>query len=416
MFFFFDFSSVFFLFFLFFVSVPMSCTVTIVGGGNSGHVCASLIHANTGGRCKVQLLSSRSDIWSTTPLVRFPDGSLQEGLISLVSSDPADVIPNADLVLWTGPVSATKSVFELIAPYLDTKKTVLGTIFGQGLVHVLAKRVFPGEGLKFFALRNIPWLCRTVTPGVECEVVGAKKSIEVAVSENLDASWVQEELYPLFAVKGCPRLDVLPNFAAIVFNPANQIIHPAVYFSHFRKWRKGTFLPIEETPNEWLYRDMSELAGTILDTLDEELQRIKNAYVAVTNDTASNTFILTLKSRLLAQYGTQIRDTSTMAKLVGTNAAYALAKTPMIRSPEGGCAPNPTHRVVVDDIGFGLCVLVDIAERLNIATPMMKFLIQWHQEMMGKEYLKDGKMQGKDVEADLVLLGPADPISALAKL
>jgi hypothetical protein len=121
---------------------------------------------------------------------------------------------------------------------------------------------------------------------------------------------------------------------------------------------------------------------------------------------------LPLKDRLLIQYGDQIKDKSTMAKIVGTNAAYAMAKTPMIRTAMG-VAPNPQHRVVVDDIGWGLCVLVSIADRLNVPAHMMKMLISWHQELMGKEYLLNGKLAGKDCP-ELVLLSSSDPLELVA--
>ena len=395
------------------VTASHPLVVTIIGGGNSGHVCASLIHGNTSGSVQVNLLTSKPALWSSTPTVRFPDASSQQGLITTISSDPAKVLPQSDIVLWTGPVNATKAVFEMVRPYIDPKKTVVGTIFAQGLTHILAYRIF-GPEMKFFALRNIPWLCRTVTPGKECEIVGPKTSIEVALV-NITEDWVKKHLQPLFVVQqsGEPVINVIPDFVPIVLNPANQLIHPAVYYCHFRKYVKGRSLSGADEPNEWLYRDMSELAGCILQQLDEELQAIKAEYFSKTGN-KSCLSVLPLRDRLLIQYGDQIKDKSTMAKLVGTNSAYAMAKTPMIRTPSG-VAPNATHRVVVDDIGWGLCVLVSIAERLNVPTHMMKMMITWHQELMEKEYLVNGKIAGRDV-GELVLIGPNDPFELVARI
>jgi len=75
--------------------------------------------------------------------------------------------------------------------------------------------------------------------------------------------------------------------------------------------------------------------------------------------------------------------------------------------------------VVVDDIGWGLCVLISIAERLEAAgiktpTTMMRTMVEWHQQMIGKEFLFNGKLRGRDC-ADLVLLRPDDPIELVAK-
>eukprot|EP00439_Symbiodinium_sp_Y106_P048552 s595_g6.t1 len=396
-----------------------SVVVTLVAAGNSGHVCAALINGNTGGRVKVQLLTSRPELFSSLrPLVHFPDGQTQEGVLHRVSRNPAELIPNSDIVLWTGPVTSTKEVFENLRPYLDPQKTCIGTIFAQGLVHVLAQRTF-GPSIRFFALRNIPWLCRVVKVGAECEIVGAKSSIGV-MTMNLTKEWVKTELEPLFLVKKMgkhePVIELLPDFCPIVFNPANQIIHPARYWAMFRNWN-GQPLRKDMEPPEWLYRDMDETAGQVLEVLDEELQHLKDAFHQATGAEGCQ-HVIPLATRLLEQYGDQIADKSTMAKMVGTNKAYSMARTPVLRSKQG-VMPHPTHRVVTDDIGWGLCVLVSIAERLQVLgfptpTTMMRMLIEWHQKLMGKEYLYNGQLRGRDC-TELVLLGPGDDLVLVAK-
>lgn len=55
-------------------------------------------------------------------------------------------------------------------------------------------------------------------------------------------------------------LELLPDFCPVVFNPANQIIHPARYWAMFRNWR-GRPLGASEEPPEWLYRDMDGRFG-----------------------------------------------------------------------------------------------------------------------------------------------------------
>lgn len=394
-------------------------TVTLIASGNSGHVCAALFQGNTGGRVRTQVLTSQPQVWtSRRPKVRFPDGSEQVGFIDTVSDDPAELIPKSDIVLWTGPVTATKEMFELIREFVDPRRTVVGTIFAQGLVHLLAHRTF-GSQLRFFALRNIPWLCRIVRTGSESEIVGTKSSIGVTTI-NLSEAWVKSELEPLFYVrkgsKAEPVLEMLPDFCPIVFNPANQIIHPARYWALFRNWH-GEPLKGAEEPSEWLYRDMDEVAGQMLEVLDEELQQLKNAYAKATG-AAGCECVIPLRDRLLEQYGDQISDKSTLAKMVGTNKAYHMAKTPFVRT-KLGVMPNPTHRVVTDDIGWGLCALISVAERLELAgvktpTTMMRAMVEWHQRMMGKEYLYNGKLAGRDC-ADLALLRLGDPLELVAR-
>jgi hypothetical protein len=394
-------------------------TVTIVGGGNSGHVCAALFHENMKGEIRTQLLTTRPSNWTnSSPVVRFPDGSTQTGKLYKVSDDPKELLPHSDIVLWTGPVNATKECFENIRPFINPKTTVVGTIFAQGLIHLLAHRVFGAE-VRFFALRNIPWLCRVVEQGRESQIVGGKSSIGI-MTVGLDKAYVKSKLEPLFVVqktgKWEPVMDILPDFCPIVFNPANQIIHPARYWGMFRNWT-GTPLSGDQEPSEWLYRGMDETAGQCLVVLDEELQSLKNAYHAATGAKGCES-VIPLRDRLLDQYGDQIEDTSTLAKMVGTNKAYSEAKTPVVRT-KLGVMPAANHRVVLDDIGWGLCALISIAERLEYAgirtpTTMMRTMVEWHQKMMGKEFLYNGKLRGRDC-TDLVLLRPDDALELVAK-
>jgi hypothetical protein len=380
-------------------------------------VCSALFEENSKGNVRTQLLTSRPELWKDRrPIVRFPNGDVQRGLIHKISDKPSELIPESDVVIYTGPVTSTKDVFENIRPYLNVKRTVVGTIFAQGLVHLLATRTF-GSEVRFFALRNIPWLCRMVKAGEESEIVGAKASIEV-MTINLDNHWVKAKLEPLFVVqktgKWEPVIELLPDFCPIVFNPANQIIHPARYWALFRNWRGQ---PLQEEPSEWLYRGMDEVAGEVLSVLDEELQQLKTSYHEATGATGCLS-VIPLRDRLLDQYGDQIADRSTLAKMVGTNKAYSMARTPVIRT-KLGVMPNPNHRVVTDDIGWGLCTLVSIAERLeaagiNTPTTMMRMLIEWHQKVMGKEFLYNGRLRGRDC-GDLVLLRPGDALELVAR-
>jgi len=396
-----------------------SLVVTLIGSGNSAHVCAALFEDNSKGRVRTQILTSCPEQWSRTPRVRLEDDSVQTGKIHLATKEVSEAIPGSDIVIWTGPVYATKNVFERIEPHVDRRRTVVGTIFAQGLCHLLAHRVF-GADVKFFTLRNIPWLCRKVEHGALAQIVGSKTEVDVVI-HNLDEAWVKRDLEPLFAVekKGRwePKMALAGDFCPVVFNPANQIIHPAAYWGLFRFW-KGEPLSGDAEPCEWLYRGMSEAAGETLQALDNELQLLKNAYKSVTGR-ASCDLVVPLSTRLCKQYGDQIEDGSTMARMVGTNSAYRMAKTPVKRSP-AGVMPDPNHRVVLDDIGWGLCVQVSIAERLEavgVSTPTttMRAMIEWHQKMMGKEFLVDGKLRGRDCDS-LVLLGTSDALELVAAI
>jgi hypothetical protein len=108
--------------------------------------------------------------------------------------------------------------------------------------------------------------------------------------------------------------------------------------------------------------------------------------------------VIPLAERIVQQYGDQVADKSSMRSIMATNQAYSMAQFPMVPSAcGGGVVPNHEHRVVQDDIPHGLVPLRDIAAQLGLKTPWMDEMITWHQQLMGKEYLVDGELTGKDM-------------------
>jgi opine dehydrogenase len=254
--------------------------LTIVGGGNGGHVLAALAGANPA--MEVRILTTRPEIWAgksvTVERPGIGGGASVTGRIAAVSADAGALIPGSDLVVWCGPVVATGAVFARLAPHIRAAQQTrpphapvyVGALFGQGCIHLLARLHFGAE-TPFFCFQSIPWLCRTVVPGAKCSIVGRKEYTLVAV-HRANFTWLRKTLQPCL---GGPAMLPLADFAAIVLNPANQIIHPARYWGIFRTFSPERPLAADAVP--WLYRDFDDASAEALEGLDAELQAIKHA-------------------------------------------------------------------------------------------------------------------------------------------
>lgn len=381
--------------------------LTVVGAGNGGHVLCALAGAQP--NVQVRLLTRRPELFASGYVeVERPGimgGPSIGGTLDKVSANPADVIPGSHLVIWCGPVVSTTDVLRNLGPVLQTcnPKPIVGVLFAQGCVHLLAKKEL-GVDTPFFALQNIPWLCRTLAPGQKASIVGNKVHTNVAV-HRVEFEYLRRFFEPCL---GGVELRLLPDFASIVLNPANQIIHPARYWGIFKDWDGK---PIEAASIPWLYRDFDDASAEALQGLDRELQLIKKHLLAARPQLNLDA-VVPLEERISMQYRSQIADSSSLKTIMATNQAYSMAKTP-VREVPGGVVPNPTHRVVMDDIPHGLCVLKDIAYQLRIATPWMNYMIEWHQGLMSKEYLVNGKLTGRDMAecTALTVLGGSDLIN-----
>ena len=99
----------------------------------------------------------------------------------------------------------------------------------------------------------------------------------------------------------------------------------------------------------------------------------------------------------LRRYGDDIVDRSTLKTAIQTNAAYQTIQHPVKKDRDGKLRPDFTCRYLTEDVPYGLVVIRGIAEIVGLHTPNIDNLLRWCQQKMGKEYLVNSKVQGKDV-------------------
>lgn len=110
-----------------------------------------------------------------------------KGSCEKISSDPAEVIPDADVIVLCMPVHQYRDALARLAPYINrTKKEVfVGTVYGQAgfnwMVHEI-ERNYRLENVIAFAAGLIPWICRTIKYGELAANYGTKAVNVVAVT------------------------------------------------------------------------------------------------------------------------------------------------------------------------------------------------------------------------------------------
>ena len=100
---------------------------------------------------------------------------------------------------------------------------------------------------------------------------------------------------------------------------------------------------------------------------------------------------------LLKAYPEDIKDKSNLQKADSSNQAYT-GLTHAMKDVDGGkFVPDFGYRYFTEDIPYGLAVLRGISEVVGVPTPLTDKVLAWAQARMGKVYLEDGKIKGKDV-------------------
>lgn len=367
--------------------------ITVCGGGNLGHVFAGLLSARGDVRVHwlvgsaekaAQLSSTIAGAGGLTVLRR--EGNVV-GMPHRISANAAEVVPGSQLVLLCLPSFVEPQVLQRLSPVLD-EGALVASIPGPGGVQWAAKSILgrAGKRVVFCGLASIPWMCKVQEPGKSVRVLGTK-----TISGLVAHPWssTAPALDVMSAVLGLPLVDI-QNFLQVILNPSNQLLHPAIMFDLFDGWDGR---PLAEPP--LFYESVSQRAADLLEAMSGELQALKEAILA-RRPQFDLSAVMPIDLAILAAYGADIADTTSLRATIATNRSYAGIRTPMV-AVDGGLAPNWQSRFFTEDIPYGLVVLRGIADLLGVKTPHIDRVMVWAQECMGGEYLVDGQLTGRDV-------------------
>ena len=107
--------------------------------------------------------------------------------------------------------------------------------------------------------------------------------------------------------------------------------------------------------------------------------------------------VIPIDQRICNQYGDSVLDKSCLRTIFATNRGYNNFKVPCKKIGEKYLV-NVEARIFTEDIPFGLCILKDLSEMLEISVPNITRAIEWHQKLMNKEYLLDGMINEAEIE------------------
>lgn len=346
--------------------------ICICGGGNEAHALASLLGANTD--IEVFILTRKPQLWKNYIKAITPDGRGVIGKLCFVSDNPNDVIPRADVIFLSLPSYANLEVLTRISPFVR-EDTWVGSLPGTGGFDWLCKKIL-GNKVRIFGLQRVPYISRIIKYGELVSVSGIKKELYVASIPYQEIDCIAQLMEYIFHVK----VTKLDNYLAVTLTPSNPILHPARLYGLFHKWTEGVFYDREFL----FYEEWDLLSSEVLIGCDEEIQNICSC---IPLDLTS---VISLKEH----YG--VRDKYEMTDKLNSIKAFKGIKAATIRT-EHGFIPDINSRYFTEDIPYGLVIIRAIAELALCPTPTIDKVLFWSQRLMKKEYLKNNKMVGRDI-------------------
>ena len=386
------------------VFFPIDMQLLICGGGNGAHVLAGLAAADPDTEVRVlTMFQDEAERWTNSMkdhqfTVTFHHHSEEvrrlTGKPDLVSKDPK-VAEGCQLIVLVVPAFSHGQYLKAIKPYIMAGATIVG-LPGQAGFEFDVWGIL-GDKAKDCNLMNfesLPWACRIKEYGVEVQALGTKGELAGALQHG----GVKSLIDPIQSLQNIlgehPVLHVKGHILGMTLMGVNAYGHSAILYGKWKDYQKETF---ETAP--LFYQGLDEYAANTMSSMSDEIlataEAIMNKYTDIDLSNVIHIFPFMLKS-----YSGEIKDKTSLQTAFASNEAYIGLIHPMKQvSPEDSkLVPDFGHRYFTEDIPYGLVVLRGISEVVGVPTPVMDKVLSWAQGHMGKVYLEEGRVQGRDVE------------------
>lgn len=300
-----------------------------------------------------------------------------------ISKDPAEVIPECNVLILPLPSFAYYDVLSEIKPHLQ-RGTYLGATPGQGGFDWFAREALGelADEVVLFSILPMPFNCRIVEFGKQVSVQEFKRRYKVGAHPHSSCQEAVTITRRLFGyAESCGH-----SLSCSLY-PINAVIHPARLYALCKNWQEGEYLK----ENPFFYEDMNDESVQLMDAINCELLDV----VKSLKDNGVKEIDIPHIKDFLARYVYQ-DNSPTLKTFFANNSAYKGFHCPFVKQ-EKGWVPDFSNRYFTEDIPLGLCLYKGVAEIARVKTPVIDKIISWAQKHMGKEYLHGSRLAGKDV-------------------
>lgn len=380
---------------------PVQINLLVCGGGNGAHVLTGLASSRPGVKVNVlSLFADEAERWRNKLadqyfVVQFKEKDGTSDIITsrpnMITNDPQKAVPGCNLIIFTVPAFAHEGYFKAIAPYIEPNTVIVGLPSQPGFQFQCCDLLgIAGKTCAIVSFESLPWACRIETFGRMVQVLGPKDTLACSIINRGCRS-----LFPIlptiqYVVGKEPKLTEAANYLSINLL-ADAVVHPPMMYGTWKDWDGQ---PMAEKP--LFYQGLSEFCAEMLDKVSNELVATAKAIHQKYPDMDMSD-VIHLFDWYKLNYKDSIADMSSLRMAMKTCSAYNGLCHPMKETPDGKFVPDFHYRYMTEDIPFGMVVFRGIAELAGVATPAMDETLYWGQKILGKEFLVDGKLEGKDM-------------------
>ena len=333
--------------------------IAVIGAGNGGQSIAGYL-ALQGYETslydidvqKIDILKQKGGIELTGRIEGF-------GKIDCITTDIAEAVKGATIVMVTTVANAHRAVAKSMAPYVEEGVTIIlnpgrtcgALVFNQTLqTQGCTKRYYLGEA------QTLVYACRVIENG-KVNIIGVKDEVFLSGLPASDTDYILSKINPMY-----PCFVKADNVLRTSLENIGAMFHPCVCL-----FNAAT---IERQDEFWFYRDMTEQVARFIEKFDQERLAVGKAY---------GVDLLSVTEWIKFAY----KDTEgdTLCERMKNNPAYHDIKAP----------GTIFTRQLTEDIPTGVLPIMELGKAAGVEVPLLTSMVNTIEALLDIDLHTNGR-------------------------
>ena len=333
--------------------------IAVIGAGNGGQSIAGYF-ALQGYKTslydidvqKMNILKQKGGIELTGRIEGF-------GKIDCITTDIAEAVKGAEIVMVTTVANAHRAVAKSMAPYVEEDQMIIlnpgrtcgALVFNQTLqTEGCTKRYYLGEA------QTLVYACRVIENG-KVNIIGVKDEVFLSGLPASDTDYILSKINPMY-----PCFVKADNVLRTSLENIGAMFHPCVCL-----FNAAT---IERQDEFWFYRDMTEQVARFIEKFDQERLAVGKAY---------GVDLLSVTEWIKFAY----KDTEgdTLCERMKNNPAYHDIKAP----------GTIFTRQLTEDIPTGVLPIMELGKAAGVEVPLLTSMVNTIEALLDIDLHTNGR-------------------------
>lgn len=346
--------------------------IAVIGAGNGGQTMSGFLSMQGYEVSLYDIDAERIKVLQEKGGIQLEGRINGFGKVACITTDIAEAVHGAQIVMVTTVANAHRAVAKSIAPYVEEGQVIIlnpgrtcgALVFKQALHECgCTKRYYLGEA------QTLVYACRVIENG-HVNLIGIKDEVLLAGLPAADTDYILEQIHPIY-----PCLVKAPNVLHTSLENIGAMFHPCVLL-----FNAAT---IERNEVFWFYRDMTEQVASFIEKFDAERLAVGKAY---------GIDLLSVKEWIKFAY----KDTEgdTLCERMRNNPAYHDIKSPS----------TIFTRQLTEDIPTGVLPIMELGKAAGVATPLLESMVHICEGLLNMNLHTNGRtlrnlgLEGMDKE------------------